>query len=106
MVNKGWRPSIAASLLMLISFVGILIPVTGIIFMLGNKIGNAVRNSEKVVSAFKDQLAEWEEELGYDISSQIDVSAISTWLSENLQSIAGNTFNIFIHIGFNILFKR
>jgi predicted PurR-regulated permease PerM len=98
MVNKGWRPSIAASLLMLISFVGILIPVTGIIFMLGNKIGNAVRNSEKVVSAFKDQLAEWEEELGYDISSQIDVSAISTWLSENLQSIAGNTFNIFISI--------
>jgi predicted PurR-regulated permease PerM len=98
LVNKGWRPPIAAALLMFISFVGILIPVTGIIFMLGNKIGNAVMNSEKVVSAFKNQLAEWEEELGYEISSQIDVSAISSWLSENLQSIAGNTFNIFISI--------
>ena len=98
LVKKGWRPSIAASLLMLISFIGILIPVTGIIFMLGNKIGNAVKNSEKVVSAFKEQLSTWEAKLGYDLSSQIDVSAISSWLSENLQSIAGNTFNIFISI--------
>jgi len=83
---------------MLISFVGILIPVTGIIFMLGNKIGNAVKNSEKVIFAFKQQLSDLEAELGYDLSSQIDVSAISLWLSENLQSIAGNTFNIFISV--------
>lgn len=98
LVRKGWRPSIAAALLMLISFVGILIPVTGIIFMLGNKIGNAVKNSEKVIFAFKQQLSDLEAELGYDLSSQIDVSAISSWLSENLQSIAGNTFNIFISV--------
>jgi len=97
-VRKGWRPSIAAAVLMLISFVGILLPVTGIIFMLGNKIGNAVKNSEKVVFAFKEQLSELEAELGYDLSSQIDVTAISSWLSENLQNIAGNTFNIFISI--------
>ena len=83
LVSKGWRPPIAAALLMFISFVGILIPVTGIIF---------------IVSAFKDQLSEWEERLGYDISSEIDVTAISSWLSENLQNIAGNTFNIFIAI--------
>jgi predicted PurR-regulated permease PerM len=98
LVEKGWRPPIAAALLMMISFVGILLPVTGIIFMLGNKIGNAVKNSEKVFSAFKLQLSEWEDKLGYELSSQIDVSAISTWLSENLQNIAGNTFNIFISI--------
>ena len=55
-------------------------------------------NSEKVVSAFKEQLGEWEEKLGYDISSQIDEAAISSWISESLQNIAGNTFNIFISI--------
>ena len=50
--------------------------------MLTNKIGNAVKNSEKVVDAFKEQLGDWEDRLGYDLSSQIDVSAISSWLSE------------------------
>ena len=84
---------------MLLSFVGILLPVTGIVLMLGNKINNAVKNSEKVVAALKDQLVEIEDQLGYNLSSQIDVGAISGWLSDNLQSLAGGTFNIFIAIG-------
>jgi len=99
LVRKKWRPSIAATFLMFLSFVGILLPVTGIIFMLTNKIGNAVNNSEKVVDAFKDQLVIWEDRLGYDFSSHIDVSAISSWLSDNLQNIAGSTFHIFVSIG-------
>jgi len=99
LVRKGWRPSLAASFLMLLSFIGILMPVVGIILMLTNKIGNAVNNSEKVVDAIKEQLLTWQDRLGYDISSQIDVSAVSSWLSENLQSIAGSTFHIFIAIG-------
>jgi predicted PurR-regulated permease PerM len=99
LVKKGWRPSLAASFLMFLSFIGILLPVTGIIFMLTNKIGNAVKNSEKVVDAFKIQLSAWQDRIGYDLSSQIDVSAVTSWLSENLQNIAGSTFHIFIAIG-------
>ncbi|MAY53634.1 MAG: AI-2E family transporter [Flavobacteriaceae bacterium] len=97
--KKGWRPDLAAGLLMLLSFFGILIPVAGIILMLSNKIGRAVNNSEKVASAVKKQVVAWEDKLGYDLSSEIDVSAISGWLSENLQSFAGSTFDIFIAIG-------
>ena len=99
LVRKGWRPSLAASFLMILSFVGILVPVTGTIIMLTNKIGNAVKNSERVADAFKEQLGTWEDRLGYDLSSQIDVSAISSWLSNSLQNIAGSTFHIFISIG-------
>ena len=99
LIRKGWKPDIAAGFLMLLSFVGILLPVTGIILLLGNKIGNAVQNSERVVTALKDQLASWEEKLGYDFANDIDVSAISGWISENLQSFAGSTFNIIIAIG-------
>lgn len=99
LVRKGWRPGLAAALLCVISFVGILLPVSGIILLLSNKIGNAVQNSEKVVTALKGQIASWEEQFGYDLASQIDVRAISTWVSNNLQSIAGSTFNVFIAIG-------
>jgi predicted PurR-regulated permease PerM len=99
LVRKGWNPNLAAALLCIISFVGILLPVSGIILLLGNKIGNAVQNSEKVVTAVKGQIDSWEDQFGYDLASQIDVSAISSWVSRNLQSIAGGTFNAFIAIG-------
>jgi predicted PurR-regulated permease PerM len=97
--KKNWNPALAATLLMLVSFVGILVPIAGIILMLTNKIGKAVENSEEVVDAIKDQLSKLEDRVGYDLNSQIDTSAITSWLSENLQGLVGGTFNAFIAIG-------
>jgi len=99
LINRGWRPPLAASLLMAGSFVGILIPVTLIAIMLTSKIGKAVANSERVLKALKDQLNNVEENLGYSISSSIDTSSVTNWVSSNLQSLAGGTFNAFIAIG-------
>jgi predicted PurR-regulated permease PerM len=99
LVDKGWNPNLSASLICLVSFVGILLPISGIILMLGNKIGSAVQNSERVVGAFKTELSVLEEKTGYNIASKIDVGAVSGWISENLQNIAGSTFTIFIAIG-------
>ena len=100
LVNKRkWNPTLAATFLMLLSFILILIPVAGIIMMLTNKIGKAVKNSEEVNHAVKDQLEKIEHSLGYDLNSQIDASAISEWISANLQGFVGGTFNAFIAIG-------
>ncbi len=98
-VKRKWNKSLAALVLMFFSFVVILLPIVGVVLMLGNKIGKAVKNSEEVVSAFKDQLGKIEDKLGYDLSSQIDTGAITSWLSSNLQGLAGSTFNAFIAIG-------
>ncbi len=98
LVKKGWNRTLAASFLMFISFVGILLPVSGIIALLGSKVSEVVHNSEKFITAFKEQLTVLENTVGYDVTSNIDVSAISGWLSQNLQNIAGNTFTIFIAI--------
>lgn len=97
--RKKWNPSLAALLIMLISFVGILIPLAGIVWMLSNKIGRAVNNSEQVVTAFKEQLSSVQQYLGFDIGSNIDTGAITGWVSENLQNLVGGTFNAFIAIG-------
>lgn len=97
--KKKWNPSLAATVLMLISFFLILIPIAGIILMLTNKIGRAVQNSEEVVNALKEQLGKMEDKFGYDLNSQIDPGAITSWLSDNLQNLAGGTFNAFIAIG-------
>jgi len=97
--RKKWNPTLAACLLMFVSFVGILIPITGIVWMLGNKIGKAVENSEQIITIIKKQLGKLEQYVGFDINSKIDTTAITSWISENLQNFAGNTFNIFIAIG-------
>jgi len=99
LVKKGWKPDLAAALLMVLSFVCILLPVAGIILMLGNKIGEAIKNSEEVVGAFKKQLGLIEERFGYDLTSNIKVSEVSGFLTNNIQGFAGSTFDIFIAIG-------
>ncbi|MBT8319348.1 MAG: AI-2E family transporter [Gramella sp.] len=99
LVNRGWRPPLAATVLMAGSFVGILIPVTLITIMLTSKIGKAVANSERVLSALKQQLNIVEANLGYNLSSSIDTTSITNWVSSNLQNLAGGTFNAFIAIG-------
>ena len=99
LVRKGWKPELSALLLMALSFVCILLPVAGIVMMLGNKIGEAVKNSEEVVAAFKKQMGVIEDRIGYDLTSNIQVSEVSNWLTDNIQGFAGSTFNIFIAIG-------
>ena len=97
--KKKWRPSLAAIMLMLISFFVILLPIAGIVMMLGNKIGKAVKNSEQLIKAVKDQISKVEHYVGFDINSKIDTGAITSWISENLQNLVGGTFNAFIAIG-------
>lgn len=97
--KKKWNPSLAALLIMFLSFFGILIPLAGIVWMLSNKIGRAVNNSEQVVTAFKDQLSKVQQYLGFDVTSKIDTGAVTGWVSENLQGLVGGTFNAFIAIG-------
>ncbi|MCM4164595.1 MULTISPECIES: AI-2E family transporter [unclassified Arenibacter] len=98
LIDKGWPPNLAAITLLIGSFICILLPVSGIVLMLGNKVESAIKNSEKVISAVKSQLTTLENKFGYDFTSQIDASGVSTWLSKNLQGFAGGTFNIFIAI--------
>lgn len=99
LVKKNWNPNFAATFLMFISFVCILLPVTGIVIMLGNKIGEAVENSEEVAEAIKTQMGNFESKFGYDLSSRINTSEISSWIADNLETFAGSTFDIFIAIG-------
>lgn len=99
LVQRGWSKSLAASVLMIGSFIGILIPIALIVIMLTSKIGKAVANSEKVIVAFKEQIQKAEDYIGYDLSNSIDSESITSWVSANLKGLAGGTFNAFIAIG-------
>ncbi len=98
LIAKGWRANLAAIFLIVLSFICIMIPLVGLGLMMGNKIEYAVDNSQRAIDAAKSQLARVESILNFDMASKIDTAAITTWLSENLQSLAGSTFGMVISI--------
>ncbi|MBP0903693.1 AI-2E family transporter [Mariniflexile gromovii] len=98
LVKKGWNANLAAGFLMFLSFISILLPIAGAVLMLGNKIGKAAQNSEKVIKAVKTKLQTWEQALGYNITDQIDASSISSGITKNVTNILGGTFSTFIAI--------
>lgn len=98
LVDKGWKDNLAALFLMLISFFSIMIPIAGLGLMMGSKIQYAVDNSQKVVDASKSQLDKTASYFNIDMASDIDTSAITSWLSDKLQNLAGVTFNMIISI--------
>lgn len=98
MVARGMNPKLAATLLMFASFLTILLPVVGAIFMMGNKVGRAVKNSNKVAAALKSQIQNLEADLGIKFLPEGDSMGLSDWLSKNLEGLAGGTFNTVVSI--------
>jgi predicted PurR-regulated permease PerM len=98
MLDRGWNPTLSVTILMVASFILILVPVLGIILMLSSKVSRAIQNSEKVIEAAKAQLVQIETMSGINLGDKIDSTAVTDWLSNNLQGLAGGTFEVFIAI--------
>lgn len=97
--EKGWRRNWASILLISLAFVGICIPLSGAVIMLGFEIGNLADKAEEVIAALKEQIFQVEKYLGYEISSAIDPEQTSSWISDNVPGLASGTVNVFISLG-------
>jgi predicted PurR-regulated permease PerM len=98
LIRKKWHPDLAAGFLMSISFICILLPILGIIIMLGNKVGKAVNNSKQIVEVIKNEIEVFEVGFGFDVASKINASKISGWIANNLEGFVGSTFHIVVAI--------
>lgn len=96
MMNKGWNPSFSAAIIMLISFVGILVPISLVILMLSSKVRSALSKSEEVIGILKKELALVEDKFNLAITSNFNSNEVVNWVSHNFSSVLGNAFNIFI----------
>jgi predicted PurR-regulated permease PerM len=102
--KRNWNKDLAATVLMLFSFIGILIPVSGMVLLLTSKVSKAVNNSEKVLQAINAQLQDLNTLINqyssnFDITKQINTNEVTNLISSNLQNLAGGTFDAFIAIG-------
>lgn len=98
LVKRGWSPVMAASLLMFLSFIVILVPIAGAIIMLSNRIGKATDNAKDVLDVVKGHLKGWEDKFGLQVTQNFEGSEFGAKLTENLTLLAGSAFNSFIAI--------
>ncbi|MDN6279976.1 MAG: AI-2E family transporter [Psychroflexus sp.] len=98
MLKRGMSETLSVTILLVSSFILILLPFLGVGWMLSSKISKVSANSERLINALNAQIAELENLTGYKIAAGLDPSTITSWLSDNLQGLAGSTFQVFIAI--------
>ena len=97
--KKKWKPSLATTLLMFLSFVIILLPIAGIGLMLTSKVKTAIQNSTAITDTIKSEISKAEELVGMNISENINSSEVSTWISQNIQDLANSSLTVTISVG-------
>lgn len=88
-----WKNGLAASLLMLLSFLVILLPILVLINMMGSKISFAVQHSADVLTSIKSYIQQYETKYGIEILSTANINKVSGWAANNLPSVLGATLS-------------
>lgn len=89
---KG-RAVLAASLLMLMSFVMILLPINGLLSVLSSRILPAMKHSNEVWASVQSLIHNLEQQYGFIILSEQNLRNVGEWGMTEMQKVVGATFN-------------
>ncbi|PSL35581.1 AI-2E family transporter [Chitinophaga ginsengisoli] len=92
--GRRWRKSLAAALLMFMSFIIILLPFGMLINMLTNKVGYAVTHSSELIGGLKTVNDRIQAATKIDILSQVRLERLQEYITSVLPGLLGATFNI------------
>ncbi|MDP9229891.1 MAG: AI-2E family transporter [Bacteroidota bacterium] len=98
--KKRWKTGWAATFLMLVSFVVILLPIGLLIDMLSSKISFAIEHSSQIINSLKTVVADIEQRIGQKIVSDANINKLSSFISQGIPKILGATFNTLATIFF------
>jgi predicted PurR-regulated permease PerM len=91
--TKKWNKGLAATTLMLVSFVLVLIPISLLVNVLYSKIDYAIQNSNDVLNAVKVYIDHFEQQYHIEIISDKNLQQAGTAMANAIPQIAGATFN-------------
>lgn len=92
-LKRKWSKGLAATLLMLLSFLIILIPIGGLIGMLSSKVSYAIAHSNELVEAMKTVLSRVEERLGLELISPENINKLGGFIAQTIPQLVGATFS-------------
>ncbi len=90
---RKWKPALAATVLMLSSFIVIVVPLAMVIQMLSSKISFAIQHSAETIEAIRLFVKQTEAKTGFAILNEENLQKLSSLVATKLPSILGATFN-------------
>ena len=91
--NKGWKPGVAAMVLMLLSFFVILVPIGVLGNILYSKISYVVTHSSEMINALKATVVQIKEKIGYEIITPNTINQLGPYMAQLLPKVLGVTVN-------------
>src|SRR5689334_22035377 len=88
-----WNKNLAASLLMLLSFLIILLPILILVNMMTSRIAFAMQHSSELLNAIEGFVNKYEKRYNINILTDDNIKKMSTVGAETLPKILGATFN-------------
>ena len=88
-----WKKSLAAALLMILSFVIILLPIVLLTEMMSSKINFAIRHASEVLSTIEKFIHTYEQRYNIEITSSKNIDQLTSLGTQTLPRILGATFN-------------
>ena len=99
LTDKGWKRSLSASLLIVLTIFTVLIPIALIIFLLTNRVQDVMENSEKYSYMLRSTIARVENYVGYNITGSFQGENLEDLITKFVEGAAGSTLDITIIIG-------
>ena len=91
--KKNWNKGLAASMLMLLSFIVVLLPVSLFINILYNKIGFTIQHSNEVIAGLKIFIEKIEVQYHVTLISDKNLENLGLAVAQTLPKLLGATFN-------------
>jgi len=88
-----WKKALAATVLILLSIIIILLPIFLLINMMGSKITFAIQHSSDVLTSIKSYIQGYETRYNIEILSTENINKLSAWAANTLPSVLGATFS-------------
>ncbi len=93
-----WKKSMAAGVLMLLSFLIILVPVFLIVNMMSSKVGFAIQHASDALVSIKNFIQGYEQEYKINILTEANIQKITTWAAQTFPQILGATLSTLIAV--------
>lgn len=93
LIVKGWKPALAVSVLMLLSFMIIVLPIAGVISMLVNRLKKSGLHLQQAIGALEKFIQNLEQQVGFQLVSDQSLAKLGEIAAKELPLILGATFN-------------
>jgi predicted PurR-regulated permease PerM len=93
-----WKKSLSATVLMLLSFLIILLPILLVINMLTSKIAFAMEHSQEVLTSLQTYITKIESQYKIQILTDANLEKVTTWGSNTVPKILASTFDTILSI--------